>query len=69
MISYKVIYKEIQMMTTELIACGLSVKQNFPSCELSAKDRYEISYSGMQDISIALKNVRYQEIYNELDRR
>lgn len=67
MISYKVIYKEIERMTTELIACGLSVKQNFPSCELSAKDRYEISYSGMQDISIALKNVRYQEIYDELD--
>ena len=67
MIKYKAIYKEIQIITNELIKNGLSVQQNFPSCERSGKNRYEISYSGMQDISIALRNVGYKEIYNELD--
>ncbi|WP_322745046.1 DUF2290 domain-containing protein [Leptolyngbya ectocarpi] len=54
-------------ITQKLISVNLSVKQNFPSCTNIGKDSYEISYSGMQNLSIALKNIDYKEIYEELD--
>ncbi|VXD24041.1 conserved hypothetical protein [Planktothrix serta PCC 8927] len=68
MISSQVIYKEIETLTTQLIETGLSEEQNFPSCVRFPNNIYKIAYSGMQDISIALKNVEYAEIYNELNK-
>lgn len=67
MVSYKAIYKNIESLTTQLIGCGLSVQQNYPSCHQTGAKDYEISYSKMQDISIALRNIPYDKIYQKLD--
>lgn len=56
------IYKQIQYITSKLISLNLSVEQNFPS-----NQQGNISYSGCTDISIALKNIAYEEIYKTLE--
>lgn len=58
----KVIFRQIQKITENLIKIGLSSQQNFPS----NKTGY-IAYSGMQDTSIAMKNLSYRDIYKKLD--
>ena len=68
MTSHQEIFKEIKEITQKLILIGLSDKQNFPSSTQTGKGSYKIAYSGMQDLSIVLKNVDYKEMYEELDR-
>ncbi len=57
-----IIFKQIQKITEKLIEIGLSAQQNFPS-----NQQGQITYSGMQDISIAMKNISYEEIYKNLE--
>lgn len=57
-----IILRQIEHITTKLIELGLSAQQNFPS-----NQNGRIAYSGMQDISIAIKNIAYQEIYKNLE--
>jgi len=57
------IKQQINTITSNLIRVGLSVEQNFPS----VKDN-SVYISGNKDLSIALKNISYQEIYHELDK-
>jgi hypothetical protein len=71
MTNNKDIYKQIETITQKLISVGLSVSQNFPSqvsspSEQGIMDR--ISYSGMKDLAITLKNIEYAEVYKELDK-
>ena len=68
MTSHQEIFKEIKEITQKLILIGLSDRQNFPSSTQTGKGSYKIAYSGMQDLSIVLKNVDYKEMYEELDR-
>lgn len=68
MTSHQEIYNEINAITKQLISIGLSDKQNFPSCTKTGKGSYKIAYSGMQDLSIVLRNVNYKKMYEELDR-
>ncbi|MEA5617359.1 DUF2290 domain-containing protein [Cronbergia sp. UHCC 0137] len=68
MASHQIIFKEIQIITQKLIEKSLCDQQNFPSFTTVGKDSYEIAYSGMQDLSIALKNIEYKQIYQELDK-
>ena len=68
MINYKDIHRQISTITQKLILVGLSVRQKPPLCNCTGKDSYEISYSGMQDLSVALKNIEYVEVYKELDK-
>jgi len=56
------VYKQIRNITSKLISLNLSVEQNFPS-----KQQGNISYSGCKDISVALKNIAYEEIYKTLE--
>lgn len=67
MMHYRSVYSQINTITQKLIAVGLSVKQKFPSCKSIGRDSYEIAYSGMQDLSVVLRNVEYAEVYQELD--
>ncbi len=67
MVDYRSIYNQVNVITQKLISVNLSAKQKFPSCNCIGKNSYEISYSGMQDLSIAFKNIEYKEIYQELD--
>lgn len=57
-----IILNQIIKITTKLIGKGLSVEQNFPSNKQGC-----IAYSGMQDVSIAMKNITYDEIYRNLE--
>lgn len=56
------IISQIQQITSKLIAVSLSEEQNFPS----ERDGH-IYISGNHDISIALKNIPYIDIYKNLD--
>ncbi len=67
MINHQDILNDIQNMTTQLIRVGLSVQQNFPICKYLSNQVYEVNYANMQDLSIALKNIKYEEIYDELE--
>jgi hypothetical protein len=67
MINHQDILNDIKNMTTQLIKVGLSVKQNFPICQSFAGKVHKLTYGKMQDLSIVLKNIKYEEIYNELD--
>jgi hypothetical protein len=60
--SLNAIFRQIEDINSKLIRLGLSVAQNPPS----NKNGY-ITYSGMQDVSVALKNIAYDEIYKKLD--
>lgn len=68
MTSPQEICQEIEEITGKLISIGLSDKQKFPSCTKTGKGSYKIAYSGMEDLSIVLRNVDYKEMYEELDR-
>lgn len=56
------IYNQINDITAKLIKMGLAVQQNFPTIQNG-----KIAYSGIQDLSIALKDIAYEHIYNTLD--
>ncbi|MDM8548030.1 DUF2290 domain-containing protein [Candidatus Venteria ishoeyi] len=62
MLQPNIIYKQIQEITSKLIEVSLSVEQNFPSNQNGV-----ISYSGINDISIAMKNLAYEEVYKKLE--
>ncbi len=64
MTNYRYIYQQIQIITQKLILVGLSSQQNEPTL----RGKSEITYAGMKNISIALKDVEYIEIYKELDK-
>lgn len=59
----KLICNQINDITAKLIKIGLAIQQNFPTIQKNGK----IAYSGIQDLSIALKNIAYEHIYNTLD--
>lgn len=60
-------HKSISYLTGELIKFGFSEAQNYPSIT-NVYNRTRVQFSGFQDISIALKNVRYSEIYEQLEK-
>lgn len=66
MITPENIRMQVQTITTDLIACSLSVDQQFPSVrEEVGETRVDF---GKADLSIALKNVEYKKIYSELSK-
>ena len=68
MTDYRDIYKQIVTITNELISIGLSASQNYPASNEIGKYGHEISYLGGKDISIALKNIEYYQMYEELEK-
>lgn len=67
MVTAQNVYKEVNNITQKLIQVGLSDNQNFPTHKCISKNKYQIAYAGMQDLSIVLKNVEYVQVYQELD--
>jgi hypothetical protein len=63
MLSPVIILNQIKQITAKLIQLGLSVQQNFPSHQDG-----RIAYTDIEDISIAMKNIAYDDIYKELDK-
>ena len=66
MISPENIRNQMESVTSDLILCSLSVEQQFPSVRRE-KDGTKVDF-GRADLSIALKNVAYTDIYNELSK-
>lgn len=65
MVSSKQVMKGIMEITSDLIGLGLSVDQNFPS-EKIERGVTIISWGDQINLSIVLKNISYNQIYNEL---
>ena len=59
--------KQILDLTVKLVELGLCDEQNFPAIQMRGAEA-SISVSGSPNFSIALKNVEYKKIYEELDR-
>ena len=59
-----IILNQVNTITSKLIYAGLSVEQNFPSL---ANNKLYIS--GKHDLSIAMKNISYEDIYNILNEK
>ncbi|MGK7898176.1 MAG: DUF2290 domain-containing protein [Xenococcus sp. (in: cyanobacteria)] len=68
MINAQSVLKYIKNLTSQLISVGLLDVFNFPSLKTVSQNRTYISHFGSSDLSIALKNIAYQEIYDELDK-
>ncbi|BAQ65433.1 DUF2290 domain-containing protein [Geminocystis sp. NIES-3709] len=68
MITCNNIFKEVQNITSKLIEVGLCDDQNYPSQQKASNNQIIIGYSNMLDLSIALKNISYQYIYEELNK-
>src|SRR5262245_12691448 len=61
--------KEINNITAKLIELGLCDDQKFAVVKTKGKDRKEVSFQEEEDISFALRNIPYQDIYSEMRRR
>ncbi|MGK7934246.1 MAG: DUF2290 domain-containing protein [Xenococcaceae cyanobacterium] len=68
MVTAQNVYNEINSITQKLIQVGLSDNQNFPTNQSIGKNKYQIAYSGIQDLSVVLKNIEYTQVYQELDK-
>ena len=58
--------KQVKALTEVLVELSLSNEQNFPATHGSIKAAFEITVSTATSMSVALKNVAYRDIYNEL---
>jgi len=60
------VFAEIQRLTSDLIATGLSVDQNFPSIRTMDNGETLVGLSRTEDLAITLKNIPYAEAYEVL---
>lgn len=68
MVAPEQIYKQITAITADLIGLSLCDHQNFPTLTQVTGTQTEISYAGASNLAIVLKNVSYEDIYEELKR-
>ncbi len=59
--------KQITDLTVKLVELGLCDEQNFPAIQTRGSET-SITVSGSPNFSIALRNLEYKRIYEELDR-
>jgi len=59
--------RQLEELTTALVGLSLSNEQNFPSTHGDPAKSFEITVSNASHMSVALKNVAYNDIYHELD--
>lgn len=67
MVTAQNVFNEVNNITLKLIKIGLSDAQNFPTNKRIGKNKDEIAYAGMKDLSVVLKDVEYQQVYQQLD--
>lgn len=60
--------KQIKKFTEVLVGLSLSNEQNFPATHGSMKAVFEITVSTAANMIVALKNVAYRDIYEELEK-
>ena len=69
MSNFNTVVREIGNLTSKMIEVGLCVDQNFPSQKLHVSHKgtvNEITISGLEETSVALRNRSYLETYNIL---
>jgi hypothetical protein len=59
--------REVRDLTTTLVGLSLSNEQNFPSTYGDPEASFEITVKNAASMTVALRNVAYREIYQELD--
>jgi superfamily I DNA and RNA helicase len=59
---------QILELTATLVGLSLSNEQNFPSTQGDPNKAFEITVGNAAKMSVALKNIAYQDIYDELDK-
>ncbi len=62
------IRQQMEMLTADLVGLSLCDRQNFPSLRDLGHGCYEVGIGERGNVSYALKNVPYHDIYVELDR-
>ncbi|MBF0192435.1 MAG: DUF2290 domain-containing protein [Magnetococcales bacterium] len=62
------IFQQMEKLTADLVGLSLCDRQNFPSLRDTGKGYREIGIGARSNISYALRNISYHEIYEELDR-
>ncbi|MEO8340098.1 MAG: DUF2290 domain-containing protein [Nitrospirota bacterium] len=60
--------KQINELTQTLVRLSLSNEQNFPTTQGKPNAAFEISVRTAAGMSVALKNVAYRDIYEELEK-
>ncbi len=60
--------KQVYALTEALVRLSLSNEQNFPATYGSTNSEFEITVSSASGMSVALKNVAYRDIYDELEK-
>lgn len=60
--------RQVHRLTEAFVEMSLSNEQNFPATHGKTRAAYEITVSNAASMSIALKNVSYRDIYNELEK-
>src|ERR1700721_3533024 len=58
---------QLKSLMTALIGLSLSNEQYFPSTKGDPRNAFEITVGNAKNMSVALKNIAYQDIYRELD--
>ncbi|WP_283677647.1 DUF2290 domain-containing protein [Clostridium perfringens] len=66
--NYKSVLREIKEITNVLVEKGISANQNYPINKNHNDKSVCVEWSNISNLSIALKNREYREIYNELDK-
>ncbi len=64
----KHIISQIHDLTADLIELGLCDKQNYPALRNFGSRKSEIGISNKTNFSFVMRNIPYQNIYDELDR-
>jgi hypothetical protein len=59
--------KQVKELTEALVGLSLSNEQNFPTTHGDPDKAFEITVNNATRMAIALKNVAYRDIYDELD--
>lgn len=68
MLTHTHIHRQVRKLTEDLISLSLCDRQNFPSLIDLGQGCHEISIGGRGNITHALKNIPYHDIYKELNR-
>ena len=64
----KATLSEIEKLTVAMVALGLSNEQNFPTTQGDPERSFEISVGSAAAMTVALKNLAYGYIYEELNK-
>lgn len=59
---------QIEAITTALVECSLCDEQNFPAVHTLADGYIEVTIPGAPNLSIAMRNISYRDIYDQIDR-